>query len=50
MEYISILKQYVLAERISNWYLYIQSMKSMLNLFAASGHIHYAKSAGNIHI
>ena len=45
MEYISILKQYVLAERTSNWYLHIQSMKSMLNLFAASGHIHYARSA-----
>ena len=45
MEYISNLKQYVLAERTSNWYLHIQSMKSMLNLFAASGNIHYARSA-----
>ena len=45
MEYVGILKQYVLAEKTSNRYLHIQSMKSILNLFAASGHIHYAKSA-----
>ena len=45
IDYISILKQYILAERTSNWHLHIQSMKSMLNLFAASGHINYARSA-----
>ena len=44
IDYITLLKQYIVAKITSNWFLHIQTMKSMLNLFAASGHIHYARS------
>ena len=45
MEYICMMKQHVLAERTSNWYLHFQSMKNMLILFATSEHIGHARSA-----
>ena len=45
MEYITIVKQYILAERTSNWKLHLSSVAKMLNLFAATGHVHYTKSA-----
>ena len=45
LEYIAKLKQFILAERTSNWTLHIKSVFDMLNLFAATGHINYAKSA-----
>ena len=33
------------AERTSNWNLHLESTKEMMNLFAVSGHLNYAKSA-----
>ena len=45
MEYIDIIKQYIRAERMANWKLHLSTVRKMLNLFAATGHIHYAKSA-----
>ena len=45
MDYVSVLKDFNTAERTSDWNLHIVSLTAMLNLFAASGHTHYAKSA-----
>ena len=45
LHYIQVIKNFIRAERTGNWELYLQSVKSMLNLFAATGHIHYATSA-----
>ena len=41
----TIVKQFILAERTSNWPLHVQVTQDMLNLFAATGHFNYAKSA-----
>ena len=45
LNYITTIKKYIVAERTSNWYLHLEATKEMLNLFAATGHINYAKSA-----
>jgi regulator of replication initiation timing len=45
LDYVSIMKKYIVAERTSNWALHLETTKEMLNLFAATGHINYAKSA-----
>lgn len=45
MEYISIVKLFILAERTSNWELHLHALSQMLNLFASTGHSNYAKSA-----
>ena len=42
--YISIVQEFIRAERNSNWNLHVCATKSMLNLFAATGHNNYAKS------
>ena len=39
------MKRYIKAECTGNWKLHLSSVKDMLNLFAATGHLHYAKSA-----
>ena len=44
LEHIDIVKDYIRAERTSNWDLHLSSVGEMLNLFAATGHIHYSKS------
>ena len=44
MEYISIIKMFIRAERTGNWHEHLEAMRLMLNLFAATGHINYAKS------
>ena len=43
MQYISIVKEYVLSDRTCNWALHLHTIQKMMNLFAASGHINYAK-------
>ena len=43
MDYIDIVKNFRYAERTSNWELHLSSLTKMLNLFAATGHINYAK-------
>ena len=43
LSYIQILKDFIRAERTGNWSLHLLSVSKMLNLFAATGHINYAK-------
>lgn len=43
IDYIDIVKTFIYAERTSNWELHLSSLSKMLNLFAATGHINYAK-------
>ena len=45
MFYMQVLKYFIRAERTRNWSLHVQSVRKMLNLFVATGHIHYAKCA-----
>ena len=45
LHYINVVKRFVLAERTCNWQIHLESAADMLNLFASSGHINYAKSA-----
>ena len=45
LQYISILKHFIRAERTGDWNLHVVTVGQMLNLFAATGHINYAKSA-----
>ena len=45
LDYVAVLKQYIRAERTGNWKLHLDALRKMINLFAATGHIHYAKSA-----
>ena len=45
MNYIHLMKIFIFAERTSNWELHLDALSEMLNLFAATGHTHYAKSA-----
>ena len=43
--YIETLQLFIRAERTGNWNLHTVSVGKMINLFAATGHINYAKSA-----
>ena len=45
VNYVANIKKFIIAKRISNWELYLEAVTEMLNLFAATGHINYAKSA-----
>ena len=45
LHYIELVQLFIRAERTGNWDLHIVSVTKMINLFAATGHIHYAKSA-----
>lgn len=45
LEYIDLLKLFIRAERTGNWTLYLSTLSKMINLFAATGHLNYAKSA-----
>ena len=39
------MRQLIRAAREGNWHLYLFTIEKMLNLFAGTGHINYAKSA-----
>jgi len=39
------IKQFLIAERTGNWELHLESVREMLNIFAATGHNNYAKCA-----
>ncbi|XP_066911989.1 uncharacterized protein [Clytia hemisphaerica] len=43
INYIKVVKEFIVAERSCNWHLHIQSITKMQNLFAATGHRNYAK-------
>ena len=45
LEYINILQLFIRAERTGNWNLHLVSIGKMINLFAATAHINYAKSS-----
>ena len=45
IEYIQTLNLFIRAERTGKWSLHLMAVTKMLNLFAATGHINYAKSA-----
>ena len=45
IKYINIVKLFITSERTGNWHLHLEAVYMMLNLFAATGHINYAKSA-----
>ena len=45
LEYVTIVKNFIRAEITGNWHLHLVSASQMLNLFAATGHVNYAKSA-----
>ena len=45
IDYIDIVKCYVRAERTGDWLLHLSCVDQMLNLFAATGRIHYTHSA-----
>ena len=43
--YMHLVKTFIFAERTSDWELHLDVLSEMLNLFAATGHTNYAKSA-----
>ena len=45
LDYIQVLKLFIRAERTGNWSLHIVALSKMINVFAATGHINYAKCA-----
>ena len=45
MHHVYIVKTFIFVEKTSNWELHLEALSKMLNLFAATGHINYAKSA-----
>ena len=44
LEYVDIVKLYIRAERLGDWEMHLTATHGMLNIFAAAGHFHYAKS------
>ncbi|KAK6168833.1 hypothetical protein SNE40_020007 [Patella caerulea] len=44
INYASCVKRFIYAERTKNWDAHLVGCSDFLNLFAATGHIHYAKS------
>ena len=42
LEYISIIRMFIRAERNGNWHQHLEAMRLMLNVFAATGQINYA--------
>ena len=45
MVYVNVIKMFIADERTGNWQLHLDAILKMLNLFAATGHTNYAKSA-----
>ena len=45
LEYVSTLKLFIRAERTENWIMHVVAVEKVINLFAATGHVHYAKSS-----
>ena len=43
MEYVKVIKVFIFAEGIGDWEIHLDATRKMLNLFAATGHYHYAK-------
>ena len=45
MYHVSLVKDFIFAERTGDWSFHLITVKKMLNLFAAAGRVNYAKSA-----
>ena len=45
MDYVYLVKTFIVAERTSDWELHMYVLTKMLNLFAATGHTNYARCA-----
>ena len=45
IDYVEICRLFIRAVRTAHWELHLFSISKMLNLFAATGHVHYAKSS-----
>lgn len=45
LHYMEVVKDFIRSERTGDWNLYLFSLSRMIDLFAATAHIHYAKSA-----
>lgn len=45
MEMVSLMRQFIKAERTGDWNLHLQSVKQMLPYYAAAGHNNYLKSS-----
>jgi len=45
MYYIGLVKDFIFAERTGDWSFHLATVRKMLNLYAASGRVNYAKSA-----
>ena len=45
MHYVDIVKMFIRAERTGNWFEHLAATEKMLNLYAATGHMNYAKCA-----
>ena len=43
IDYVNVVKEFILAERSCNWYLHVKAINKMQKLFAATGHRNYAK-------
>jgi len=47
---VCLMKEFIMAERMGNWNLYIQCIQKMLPFFHASGHFPYAKKACQLYL
>ena len=45
MDYLSLLEEFIASERLGLWHSHLDACVKLLNVFAATGHLHYAKSA-----
>ena len=45
VDYIGIVKNFIRAERMGDWNLYLFAISRMIDLFVATSHVHYAKGA-----
>jgi len=43
MDYVSVVKTFILAKHVGDWHLHLAATSHMLNLFAATGHHSYAR-------
>ena len=45
IRYVEVAKLFIHPERLGDWHLHLYAMSQMMNLFAATGHVHNAKSS-----
>ncbi len=45
LDYITVIKDFIMSERTGNWEGHLSAVGKLLNLIAATGHVNYAKSA-----